>query len=164
MPAPILIFAVGNESRGDDALGPLLLRRLQAWVASEGLDEQIELLEDFQLQIEHVADMAGRERVFFVDAGMDTQAPYAFYRAEANNSPALFSHALKPEALIAVYRQVYQEAPSPTFVLCIRGECFDLGAGLSLEAVGRLEVALDFMRGLLRETEISSLGKRAEYR
>ncbi len=159
MTAPILIFATGNESRGDDALAPLLLRRLREWVATEGLWEQIEFLEDFQLQIEHVTDMAGRRLVLFVDAGMDTPEPYVFYRAEASSSPALFSHALKPEALLAVYRQVYQEAPPPFFVLCICGERFDLGASLSLEAENRLEAALGFMRGLLREPEISSWEK-----
>ena len=30
MSAPLLVLAVGNPSRGDDALGPLLLERLQA--------------------------------------------------------------------------------------------------------------------------------------
>ena len=30
MSAPLLILAVGNPSRGDDALGPMLLERLQA--------------------------------------------------------------------------------------------------------------------------------------
>ncbi|TXT21699.1 MAG: HoxW protein [Gallionellaceae bacterium] len=161
MPAPILIFAVGNESRGDDALAPLLLRRLQEWVASERLGEQIELLEDFQLQVEHVADMSGRRLVLFVDAGMDTPEPYVFYRVEVSDSPVLFSHALKPEALLAVYRQVYRETPPPIFVLCIRGERFDLGDTLSLKAEIRLEAALGFMRSLLRETDIPSLEKRA---
>lgn len=160
MPAPTLIFAVGNESRGDDALAPLLLRRLQEWVASEGLDEQLELLEEFQLQVEHVADMIGRRLVLLVDAGMDMPAPYTFYRAEARNSPALFSHALTPEALFSVYEQVYREAPPPIFVLCIRGERFELGAGLSPEAEGRLEAALDFTRVLLRETETAAWEKR----
>jgi Ni,Fe-hydrogenase maturation factor len=29
---PVLILACGNPSRGDDALGPLLLERLQNWL------------------------------------------------------------------------------------------------------------------------------------
>lgn len=158
--APILILAAGNESRGDDALAPLLLRRLQEWVADEGLDERVELLEEFQLQVEHVADMNGRRLVLFVDAGADMPAPYTFYRARASNAPALFSHALTPEALFSVYVQVYRETPPPIFVLCIRGERFDLGTGLSPEAEIRLETALDFTRGLLRETEAAAWEKR----
>lgn len=156
MPAPILIFATGNESRGDDALAPLLLRRLREWVESEGLGEQIELLEDFQLQIEHVTDLAGRRVAVFVDAGMDTPAPYRFYRAGADDLHTPYSHALTPEALLAIYPQVYRDAPPPAFVLCIRGEEFELGSTLSLAAEGRLEAALDFLRGLLAGGELAN--------
>jgi hydrogenase maturation protease len=155
MTSPILIFAVGNESRGDDALAPLLLRRLQEWVASEGLKEHVEFLEDFQLQVEHVMDMAGRRMVVFMDAGMDTPAPYAFYRAQAGNSPGLYSHALTPEALLAVYPQIYREAPPPAFVLCLRGEQFELGAALSHAAASRLDAAMELMRSLLSNAGIA---------
>jgi len=64
--APLLVLAVGNPSRGDDALGPMLLEALHA----EGIDGdgQVELLGDFQLQIEHVIDLRGRRAVLFVDA------------------------------------------------------------------------------------------------
>ena len=82
--APILVFAVGNESRGDDALGPLLLRELQAWLTETGLADDFELLEEFQLQVEHAMDMKDRRLVLFIDAGLDTPAPYSFYRAQEN--------------------------------------------------------------------------------
>lgn len=64
--APLLVLAVGNPSRGDDALGPMLLEALRA----EGVEGngQVELLGDFQLQIEHVIDLRGRRAVLFVDA------------------------------------------------------------------------------------------------
>ena len=53
MPKPILIFGYGNLSRGDDALGPLLLEYIE-----DHCDlSTIELLVDFQLQIEHALDI-----------------------------------------------------------------------------------------------------------
>ena len=156
MTPPILIFAIGNESRGDDALAPLLLRRLDAWLKAEGRGGDFELIEDFQLQVEHVTDMVGRKMTLFIDAGMDTPAPYAFYRAQASGSCTLYSHALTPEAVLTVYPQIYQEAAPPAFVLCIRGEQFELGSALSPAAENRLEVAMDFMQNLLRETEVAA--------
>ena len=54
MRAPIVVFAVGNPSRGDDAIGPELCARLEKWLAREGLSQRVELIEDFQLNIEHV--------------------------------------------------------------------------------------------------------------
>lgn len=151
---PVLIFAIGNESRGDDALGVLLLRELAGWLQTGGDSGQFELLEDFQLQIEHAMDMKGRRLVLFVDAGMDTQAPFSFYRAQTSAEPVLYSHALAPEALLKVYAQFYQEVPPAVFILCIRGEHFELGEGLSAQALGHLAATLDFGKRLLSEPVI----------
>ncbi len=162
MVAPVLIFAVGNESRGDDALAPLLLRRLDVWLQQEGRSADFELVEDFQLQVEHAMDMAGRRLVLFIDAGMDTPDPYAFYRAHAMDSRTPYSHALAPEAVLAVYQQIYQKAPPPAFILCIRGEQFELGAPLSPAAERRLDSAMDFMKHLLHEIEVSAWEKQVQ--
>jgi len=162
MSAPILIFAVGNESRGDDALAPLLLRRLDAWLQKEGRSADFELIEDFQLQVEHAMDLAGRQMVLFIDAGMDTPAPYAFYRAQPGDSLTPYSHALAPEAVLAVYPQIYREAPPPAFILCIRGEQFELGFPLSPAAASRLDSAMDFMQRLLQETEATAWGMQVQ--
>ncbi len=151
LPAPVLVIAIGNESRGDDALAPLLLHR----IADCASPHQVELLEDFQLQIEHAADLAGRKLVLFMDAGMDTPAPYLFYRAQAHESHGVFSHALTPEAVLATYCRVYRLAAPPAYVLCIRGEQFELGATLSRDAEMHMEVAVNFVRTLLSNAEPS---------
>ena len=155
MVAPVLIFAVGNESRGDDALAPMLLRRLDAWLQQEEHSADFELIEDFQLQVEHAMDMVGRMLVLFVDAGMDTPEPYVFYRAQPGSSATPFSHALTPEAVLAVYPQIYKKDPPPAFILCMRGEKFELGSPLSPAAEGCLDSAMDFMKQLLQEAEVS---------
>jgi hydrogenase maturation protease len=149
MTSPILIIAIGNESRGDDALGPLLLRQLKAQINPQ----QIELLEDFQLQIEHAADLLDRELVLFVDAGLDTPAPYSFYRAKPDTGRTLFSHALAPEAVLATYMQVYQEEPPPSFVLCISGNQFELGAPVSPQAESHLQAARNFVQAMLHDAD-----------
>ena len=159
MVAPVLIFAIGNESRGDDALGPMLLRKLDAWLNSGAWEselspvEQFELIEDFQLQVEHVMDMQDRRLVLFIVDGMDTTAPYVFYRAQMSNEALLYSHALLPEALLKVYEQFYRQPSPDAFVLCIRGERFELGESPSPPAETHLAAALDFSGQLLLEAE-----------
>jgi hydrogenase maturation protease len=150
MVAPALVIGIGNESRGDDALAPLLLRKLDAWLAKTK-KSQVELLEDFQLQVEHAVDLLERELVLFIDAGIETAAPYSFYRIRPDSGQALFSHALAPEAVLATYMQVYGQEPPPAFVLCLRGEQFELGKGLSTQATSHLQAAHAFMRKLLQE-------------
>ena len=149
---PILIIAVGNESRGDDALGPLLLRQLNEFTNPE----QIDLLEDFQLQVEHAADLIDRDLVLFIDAGMDTPAPYSFRRIQPEDGRTLYSHALSPQAVLTTYVQVYQENPPPSFVLCVRGEQFELGAGLTRQAGHHLESSLKFLQQLLQQTHAAT--------
>jgi hydrogenase maturation protease len=153
MVPPVLIFAIGNESRGDDAIAPLLLRRLGEWLEAEGITGRFELLEDFQLQVEHATDMVGRELVLFIDAGLDTPAPYSFYRAKGNDSRTLFNHAITPEAVLSTYLQVYQQTPPPAFVLCIRGEKFELGEAPSAEAEQRMELTMQFLQELMQKAE-----------
>jgi hydrogenase maturation protease len=149
MVAPLLIIAVGNESRGDDALGPLLLGKLGKWLKERNLDGKVELLEDFQLQIEHAADMVGRECVLFIDAAVNIDGAYRFYRARPDDHSGAFSHALAPEAVLATYQRVYRSAPPRSFVLGIGAAQFELGTPPSLQALQHMEAALGLVQGLL---------------
>jgi hydrogenase maturation protease len=159
---PVLIFAIGNESRGDDAIAPLLLRKLATWLDTEEIAAQFELLEDFQLQVEHATDMIGRDLVLFIDAGLDTRAPFSFYRAAANNSRTLFNHAITPEAVLSTYWQIYQQQSPPAFILCVRGEQFELGDPPTPEAEQHMKLAMEFLQELLQETDPDSWEKLAQ--
>lgn len=153
MAAPLLVFGVGNPSRGDDALGPLFIERTAVMLRSEIDEGQVELLTDFQLQIEHALDLTGRKRVVFVDATTNAEAPFRFDRVEARRDESFSSHALSPAAVLDAHRAIVGAPPS-AWVLAIRGHAFTLGDGLSPEAAGDLESALRFFvdraRSLLR--------------
>ena len=190
MTAPILVMAVGNESRGDDALGPLLARRLETWLTSmanattnnemtmhhesfphpcplppagEGdtetrfasstlmnawLGEQVEVIEEFQLQVEHTLDIQGRTLVLIIDAGHNTQTPFSFYEAKARKLDGHTTHAVAPEALLGIYAAVHRELPPPAFILCVAGMSFELGEPLSPPAEQHLEQAFVFCQQL----------------
>ena len=139
--APIVVLACGNPSRGDDALGPLLLGRLDTWLTEEGLAGQFELIEDFQFQIEHALDLESRAAALFIDAGQDTSGPYTLQPAVADDTPGHSTHAISPAAVLAVYRRIVGGEPPPASVLCVRGEAYELGEGLSASATKNLEAA-----------------------
>lgn len=161
IPKPLLLLAVGNESRGDDALGPLLARRVQAWLASTGMDSQVEVIEEFQLQIEHTLDIKDRQLLLFVDAGQGTKPPYTFYAARARRLAGHTSHALAPETLLGVYAQVHQASPPPAFILCLAGTGFELGEPLSTAAALHLEQGFTFCRGLFDQPTPASWSQQA---
>ena len=161
IPKPLLLMAVGNESRGDDALGPLLARRVQEWLASTGMDSQVEVIEEFQLQIEHTLDIKDRQLLLFVDAGQGTVPPFAFYAARARRLDGHSSHTLAPEALLGVYAQVHQASPPPAFILCLAGTGFELGEPLSAAAVLHLEQGFAFCQGLFEQPTPASWSEQA---
>lgn len=149
---PLVIFAYGNPSRGDDALGPALLYRLE----QEGnFGESIEFIEDFQLQIEHALDLENHELALFIDASVACTSPFTFTRLIPVRDDTFTSHALHPTSVLYTYQQIKKRPPPPAFLLSIRGEQFELGDPLSSSARNNLEEAVSFLKPLCYSMEIS---------
>ena len=151
--ASVLVFALGNPSRGDDALGPELAARLEA-AALPG----VEVIVDFQLQVEHALDMAGRRLVVFVDAAVDARAPCEIRAVTPVRDASHSSHALSPAAVLETFERIIGRAAPEARVLAVRGECFELGAPLSPAARANLEAAWDRLAALLRHTPGAEAG------
>jgi hydrogenase maturation protease len=134
--APVLVLAVGNPSRGDDAIGPTLAARLE-----EAKLPGVEVIVEFQLQVENALDLVDRGRVIFVDAGTGTPAPFELRRVQPAAEFLHTSHALSPEAVLATYRRVTGDEPPEAWLLCVRGESFGLGEPLSDAAGDHLAAA-----------------------
>ena len=152
----LLILAVGNPSRGDDALGPLFLERLAAMREQRDDWNDIELLTDFQLQIEHAVDLESRTLVLFVDASVSCSPPFQFTRLQPARDTSYTSHALSPAAVLHVYQQINHAPPPPAFQLAIRGERFELGEPLSATAEINLAMALAFAGQLLARPDVET--------
>lgn len=144
-----VVFGYGNPSRGDDALGPHLLNHL----VQAGLPG-VEPIEAFQLQIEHALDLVGADLALFLDAGAGTPAPFTFEEVHPGGVFTASTHALSPSAVLSVHRQLQASAPPPAFVLCVRGESFGLGEGLSPQAAQHLALAQIFVRGLCAQPDV----------
>jgi hydrogenase maturation protease len=146
--AATLVIAVGNPARGDDALGPLLAERLAAHLAESRL-AGVEVLTDFQLQVEHALDLVGRRRVIFVDASLAAPEPCALTPVAPAADATHTSHALSPAAVLDAYRRVVGGEAPEALVLAVRGYRFELGEALSGEARANLDAALERLVALL---------------
>jgi hydrogenase maturation protease len=138
---PLLVFGWGNRSRGDDALGPLCVERLRDEFAGR---DDIEFIDDYQLMVEHVLDLDGRARVLFIDASQGCAPPFETLQLCAAVDGSLSSHALSPQALLQVYRELHDDDPPPCTLLAIRGLRFDLGEPPSAQALSHLQAALQW--------------------
>jgi hydrogenase maturation protease len=147
---PILVFGYGNLSRGDDALGPLLLDYIEKHCDLS----KIELLTDFQLQIEHALDLEHRSLVIFVDASVACINSFDFSQLTAARDKSYTTHAMSPAAVLAVYVSIKKQSPPPCFLMSIKAESMELGAGLSIAAENNLQQACLFVKKLLQQPNL----------
>ena len=152
MVKPILLFGYGNLSRGDDALGPLLLE----YVESNYDVEEIEILSDFQLQIEHALDLENRSLVLFADASVSCVNAFDLALLEPARDKSYTTHAMSPAAVLDVYQSIKKQKPPPCFLLSIKAEKFELGEGLSTQAKNNLDQACLFAGQLLQNPDIKT--------
>lgn len=155
---PILIFGYGNVSRGDDALGPLLLEFIQDRLALD----TVEIQTDFQLQIEHALDLVGRNLILFVDASVGCPAAFDFTELAPAHDKSYTSHAMSPAAVLQVYSDIMRIPPPPSFLLSIKGEHFELGADLSPKAQSHLQQAQRFAERLFSQPTLEFWLDQAE--
>ena len=145
---PVLVFTWGNPSRGDDALGTQAYDRLR----QQGF-AAVDILTDFQLQIEHAIDLEDRQCILFIDASITASAPFEFYQLKPVQDDSFTTHAMSPQSLLAVYEKVNRQTAPPAFMLSIRGYEFSLGSPLSSKAATNLTEAMHFLDQLLTETD-----------
>jgi hydrogenase maturation protease len=157
MSKPVLLFGYGNLSRGDDALGPLLLEYVEAHCSLD----KIEILSDFQLQIEHALDLENRSLVLFVDASVACVNNFDFTVLEPVRDKSYTTHAMSPAAVLDVYQSIKKQSPPPCFLLSIKADEFELGEGLSANAETNLAEACLFAERLLHNPDVNSWLKLA---
>ncbi len=136
-----LLVGVGNPSRGDDALGWHFSERARERYSDLIAAHELEVMTDFQLQIEHAFDLADRDHVLFVDASLSAPPPFSL-GSVTHEAPTAFSHTMSPAALLRVMDELGRPRPGRVDVLAIRGESFELGEPLSVDAAAHLEEAL----------------------
>ena len=143
--APVLIFTYGNPSRGDDALGPAMYDLLEKYKRETSKLDGVDLLTDYQLQIEHAVDLEHRQLVIFVDACVSSPRPYDFHELRAVMDESYTTHAMSPASVLHVFRQINQRDPPLGYLLKIRGYKFELGQDISEQAKVNLQRAFKFI-------------------
>lgn len=145
-PSPeLIVFAWGNTSRGDDGIGPLLAGRLRDLRLPE-----LVVVEDFQLNIEHIMDFSGTTPLLFIDASVAIDNGISIERIGASQDGNFSTHAISPQALLNVYRETEGDTPPEAFLLHVAAREFGLGDSLGRTAAAAAEDAWSFLRDLLQ--------------
>lgn len=144
----VTLFTWGNPSRGDDAVGPWFAEQLHPRIGAELI-----LVEEFQLQVEHLLDCQEGELLLFIDACCDGTNDFHFTEVQADDNVSHTSHALAPAELLGHYRRVFQQTPPPAFQLVVPGLEFELGQPMSAATLACCQRAARFVDQLLATPE-----------
>lgn len=148
-PRSVLVFGIGNPARGDDALGVRLIERMRAHCPA------VEVLEVFQLQVEHALDLCGVDLVLFCDAAVGLKQSCELREIEPGASRLAFSHAMSPQAVLDVFERIHGYTPPPAFLLAMRADSMGLGETLSSVGEQSLESAWTVARRLCAEPSVA---------
>lgn len=142
---PVLVVGCGNLLRGDDALGPTLIRELWA----RGVPDGVELVDGGTAGLDVAFKMRGRRKVVIVDAAATGVAPGTVFRvpgSEVEDLPpvtGLHQHAFRWDHALAVGRWLLKDAyPDDVVVFLVEAERTTHGAELSDAARDGMERAL----------------------
>lgn len=142
----VLVIGCGNPLRGDDAAGPLLVRRL--W--DRGLPEGVRCADGGTGGMDVVFQMRGVPEVILVDACRTGAEPGAIFEVpgdEVANLPPLAGinlHAFRWDHALAFARWLLREGrPERVSAILIEGATFDVGAALSPEVDRAIDVVVD---------------------
>lgn len=144
-----LILGWGNPGRGDDGLGPEFIRRF-----AESPIPGVVTDFDYQLQVEDAAEVAGFQRVLFVDADRSGAEPFWLQRVLPDGNPSFSTHSVSPGAILVLARDLFQSEPE-AWILGIRGYEFDeFGEQLSDPARSNLDRAVESVKSALLKGDL----------
>jgi hydrogenase maturation protease len=164
----VLVAGCGNLLRGDDGVGPVLIRHL--W--ERGIPDGAQIVDGGTAGMDVAFRMRGARRVVIVDAARTGSPPGTVYRvpgpelAELPPLTGLHTHSFRWDHALAFAGWLLKDAyPADVTVFLIEAECVDPGAELSPavrrgmeEVIGLIE--RDFLAGL---REPGQKGPRVEF-
>ncbi|HQU85174.1 MAG TPA: hydrogenase maturation protease [Pyrinomonadaceae bacterium] len=130
----ILIIGCGNLLRGDDSVGPIMIRRL--WEL--GLPEGVFCCDGGTAGMDVAFQMRGKDKVIIIDAAKTGETPGTVFKVpgeELENLPPLtdiHTHNFRWDNALAFGRWLLKdEYPKDITVYLIEGENFEFGEVLS---------------------------------
>lgn len=149
MSRPVLIIGIGNEYRSDDAVGPLIARRLAAITGVRVVEED----EGTDL----IADWTDAQTVILIDAVSSGTPPGTIHRLDAASAPLpvgffrCSTHAFSVAEAVELSR-VLGLLPPRLIFYGIQGKSFEAGHGLSPEVADAVDTVTKQIRGEIEQS------------
>jgi len=140
----LVIYGYGNPGRQDDGLGIALIEKLE-----EVEFDDVLLDANYQLNAEDALFLSEGKTAIFVDASLNCEEPFSFYEIEPDNEIGFTTHAMSPQSVLALCRELYRK-DYRAYVLEIRGYEWAFIEELTAAAKSNLNVAFSFVCDLIK--------------
>lgn len=144
----VLVVGCGNLLRGDDGVGPILVRHL--W--ERGMPDGLRLVDGGTAGMDVAFQMRGAQRVVIVDASATGAAPGTIYRvpgaelAELPPLQGLHTHSFRWDHAIAFARwALADDCPADITVFLIEAANVAVGADLSPQVTAAMEQVIEMI-------------------
>lgn len=132
-----ILIGIGNDGRGDDALGWLFADRFSG-------NPALDVVFRYQLQVEDAALISVYDCVVFADASiLEIAGGFELRKCSPTASLHFSTHRLAPATIMWLAKEIYQ-ASTVGYVVAIQGYCWELHQGLSPAAAQNLEKAVKY--------------------
>jgi hydrogenase maturation protease len=148
----ILVFGYGNPGRQDDGAGVVFVEELATWART---DERPWLTFDsnYQLNAEDALAVAQHDIVVFADATCDQLEGFRFIVLAPSAAVSFSTHAMSPESVIALARELYGANPA-AYLLSLRGYEWEPNAVMTDPARRNIEAAGEFITPFLERPDL----------
>jgi hydrogenase maturation protease len=152
----ILVIGFGNPAREDDGLGPAAADIVEK-AGISGVTVDI----DYQLSVEHAADIASHDVVVFVDASVSDEEPFVFKKVTPKFIESFSSHSVVPEQALGLAEHLFK-AKTEGYILGIRGYSFEMfNEKMTDRAKSNLQLAAGRLVAALKSGDIEeSMGDK----
>lgn len=144
-----MVIGCGNLLRGDDAVGPTLIRHL--W--DQGVPDDVTIVDGGTAGMDVAFKMRGAERVVIIDAAVTGAEPGTIYRVPAHeledlpDLTGLHSHSFRWDHALAFGRWLLKEEyPDDIEVFLIEIESCEPGAALTPKVDEAMHQVSDLVR------------------
>jgi len=145
----ILIYGLGNPGRQDDALGILLVEKIEAWV-KENNYSYIITDQNYQLNIEDAEYISNYDLVIFLDASVDEIESVLIEPVVPDLKTNFSMHSLTPAYIVGLCNQLFHNIPE-TYQLHIKGYKFEFMKPLSRNAEKNLASAFTLLTTCIQQ-------------
>jgi hydrogenase maturation protease len=145
----VLLYGVGNPGRQDDGLGIVLAEEIEKWREEKGY-LNIEIAQNYQLNIEDADKIAHYNMVIFADASMETVNPFRYEEVKPSSEIEFTMHAVVPSFILGLCQELF-DSNVVAYQLHIKGEKWEFMEPLSSGAQENVRQAICFIKNELEK-------------